>query len=183
MPKGGTTRLVFVQDTCIGRCRVHSTVLWQFHADAEVTLKTYRWPDAAGQVQEYQLFDPAVIETVISFAMRAMRAGARGPSSQTASTDRPAYSSVIGGPYFFDHLSSAEERARPVIERLENGDLSVTGGSSAFTQQPWIFRGEPVFTARLATRVLVYRYKGGDAIEDLCYLSSHADLAAQKKRR
>ena len=158
-------RLIYVEDQCVGRCDEFSTVIWVFNSGASARLKEYKWPDGEGQVHEFELFDPAVIESALSFELKPREEPKPDPTYP-----RPTYPTVYAR--FFDKIASAHDRSLSILERLNRHDIIIAGGSGPFIQQVWRFNGKAIFTARdFWSNVLVYRYAGANAIEDICYLA------------
>lgn len=174
----GQRRIVFIDDQCVGRCDEFSTIVWILRPGDGVKLKEYKWPDAGGRLNKWDLLDPSIISSAISFDLK--------PKPQDIRDDQPIYPTIYG-PRFLDKIATGEDKELSLLERLGksiakpyiHGNLSINGGSGPLVQQVWSYKGKTYFTARelgfggpFGIGVLVYRYVAENSIEDVCYLSS-----------
>jgi hypothetical protein len=175
----GHNRLVYVDDNCVGRCDEYSTTIWIFKPGTEAKLKEYHWPDANGQINTWNLFDPDVIESRIGFNLRPRTIPALAPNGED-----PMYPEIYGRfldrhlrrfvsiQEWYKNVDGEDVRNNPAkfIETLKRY-IDTVGGSGPFIQQIWKYHGQVFFTARSwPSSVLVYRYIGKNAIEEVCLL-------------
>jgi hypothetical protein len=75
-------------------------------------------------------------------------------------------------PYFFDKITTLEQRSLPISDRFRD-ELSI-GYGSPNVQRAFVFRNQVIFTVRNPgfNTALVYKYLPSSGLVDVCYLAS-----------